>query len=73
MSLKRLLIVWLLALFVLFSHSPANGFQQIERDKDKGQMKVLAKLKRGDFIRVRTVSKREVRGYFRSFDGLYLV
>src|SRR5688572_9666343 len=72
MSLKRLLIVWLMALFVLFWHSPANAFEQTDR-KDKEQTKVLAKLKRGDFVRVRTAFQGEVKGHVRSFDGRSLI
>lgn len=71
MSRKRLLIVW--ALFMLFSHGVANASQQIACCKGKGQTEVLAKLKRGAFLRVRTASQGEVMGHFRSFDGSRLI
>ena len=71
MSAKRLLIVWLLALFVLFWPDPANAFQQSDRKEEK--TKVLAKLKRGDFVRVRTAFQGEVKGHVRSFDGRSLI
>lgn len=73
MSRKRLLVVWLAALLLLFSHGLANASQQIACCEGKGQTEVLAKLKRGTFLRVRTASQGEVRGYFRSFDGSRLV
>ena len=72
MSQKRLLTVWPV-LFVLFSYGLANASQQIACCKEKVQTETLAKLKRGDFLRVRTASQGEVRGHFRSFDGSRLV
>ena len=73
MSRKHLFIVWLPVLLVLFWHNPVGASQRIECSKGKGQTQAMAGLKRGDFIRVRTVSKREVRGYIRTFDGSRLV
>jgi hypothetical protein len=73
MSLKRLFIASVLSQLLLFSHNPAKCSQQIDRSKDKLQINILAKLKPGTFIRVRTTSQDEVRGQFRSFDGSRLV
>lgn len=73
MSRKHLFIMWLSVLFVMSWHRSVSGSQRIERCNNKGQTQVIAKLKDGDFIRVRTASKREVTGYFRMFDGSHLV
>ena len=71
MSRKRL-IIWLPVLFVLSWHHPVSASQQIECC-NKRQTQTIAKLKDGDFIRVRMASKRDVSGYFRTFDGSRLV
>ena len=70
MSRKHLLIVWLL---MVFWHHPVSASQRVECCKNKGQTQAIAKLRDGDFIRVRTASKRKVTGYFRTFDGSRLV
>jgi hypothetical protein len=73
MSQKHLFIVWLPVLFLVLGHYPATAWQRIECCKNKEQTQAIAKLKDGDFIRVRQASKREVSGYFRTFDGSRLV
>jgi hypothetical protein len=72
MSRKCLLIIWLPVLFVLSWHHSVSASPQIECC-NKRQTQAIAKLKDGDFIRVRMASKRDVSGYFRTFDGSRLV
>ena len=73
MSRKHFFIMWLPLLFVLFWHNPVSASQRIECCKSKGQPQAMAGLRRGEFIRVRTASGREVKGHFRTFDGSRLV
>jgi hypothetical protein len=73
MSRKHLFIMFMPVLFLVFWHHPVSASQRIECCKNKRQTQAIAKLKDSDFIRVRTASKREVRGYFRTFDGSRLV
>ena len=72
MSRKRLLIIWLPVLFVLSWHYSVSASPQIE-SCNKRQTQAIAKLKAGDFIRVRMASQRDVSGYIRTFDGSRLV
>jgi hypothetical protein len=71
MSRKHPFIVWLPILVVVFWHHPVSAAQRVECCNKPTQ--TIAKLKDGDFIRVRSAPKREVSGYFRTFDGSRLV
>lgn len=73
MSRTHLFIVWLPVFFVISWHHPVCATQRVECCNNKGPTHAITRLKDGDFIRVQTVAKREVSGYFRSFDGSRLV
>ena len=73
MSRNNLSALLLAALLMLFWHAPASASRRAECHKTQGQTRAAAKLKQGQFVRIRTASGLEVSGHFRSFDGSRLV
>ena len=67
------LAVLLPALLVLFWYAPVNGSGRVECQHTQGQTQAAAKLKQGQFIRIRTASGKKMSGHFVSFNGSLLV
>ena len=63
----------LTALLMLIWHDPVSASRRMECQDPQAQTHAAAKLKRGQFVRVRMTTGREVSGYFRSFDGSLLI
>ena len=70
---NNLSVLLLPALVVLLWHNPVSASRRVECQETQAQTQAAAKLKPGQFVRVRTASGREVKGHFRSFDGSRLV
>ncbi len=73
MPQNKLSVLLLPALIVLFWSNPVSASRRLECQETKTQTQAAARLKPGQFVRVRTISGREVKGHFRSFDGSRLV
>ena len=71
MQRNSLSVLLLTALLVLLWQDPVSASRGIECQETQAQM--AAKLKPGQFVRVRMTTGREVTGYFRSFDGSRLI
>ena len=72
MSRKRLLVL-LPALLMLSCCAPVNGSWRVEFHQTQGQTQAAARLKQGEFSRIRTSSGKKISGHFVSFDGSRLV
>ena len=73
MTRNNLSFLLLPALVVLLWHNPVSASREVECQETQAQTHVAAKLKAGQFVRVRMITGREVSGYFRSFDGSLLI
>ena len=73
MPQNKLCVLLLSAFVVLLWHNPVSASRRVECQETQAQTQAAAKLKPGQFVRVRTASGREVKGHFRSFDGSWLV
>ncbi len=73
MQRNRLSVLLLTALLVLLWHDPVSASRGMKCQETQAQMHAAAKLKPGEFVRVRMTNGREVSGYFRSFDGSRLI
>lgn len=73
MQRNNLSVLLLTAVLVLLWHDPVSASRGMECQETQAQTQVAAKLKPGQFVRVRMTSGREVSGYFRSFDGSLLI
>ena len=73
MRLNSLSVLLLSAVVVLLWHNPVSASRRMECQETQAPTQTAAKLKPGQFVRVRTTSGREVKGHFRSFDGSCLV
>lgn len=73
MQRNNLSVLLLTALLVLCWQDPVSASQGMEPQEIQAQTRAAAKLKRGQFVRVLMTNKREVSGYFRSFDGTRLI
>ena len=71
--LRKNLSVLLPALLMLVSYAPVNASRGVESHQTQWQTQAAAKLKQGQFIRIRTASGKKINGHFVSFDGLRLV
>ncbi len=73
MQRNNLSAVLLTALLVLLWHDPVSASRGMEFQEAQAQTHAVAKLKPGQFVRVRMTTGREVSGYFHSFDGALLI
>ena len=73
MQRNSLSVMLLTALLVLLWPDPVSASRGIECQETQAQTHAAAKLKPGQFVRVRMTTGREVSGYFRSFDGSRLI
>jgi hypothetical protein len=58
---------------MLFWYAPVNASRRVEFHQTQWQTQAAAKLKQGQFIRIRTASGKRISGHFVSFDGSRLV
>ena len=72
MSRNNLCVLLPAALAVLFWAPAARASQRAESHKTEAQAQA-ARLRRGQFVRIRTASRGEVSGHFRSLEGSRLV
>jgi hypothetical protein len=73
MQRNNLSVLLLTAFLVLLWHDPVSASRGMEYQETQAQTHAAAKLKRGQFVRVRMTTGRKVTGYFRSFDGSLLI
>ena len=73
MQTNNLSVLLLTALLVLLWHDPVSASPRMACQETQAQTHDAAKLKPGQFVRVRMTTGREVSGYFRSFDGSLLI
>jgi small nuclear ribonucleoprotein (snRNP)-like protein len=71
--LRKKLLVLLPALLMLFWCAPVNAIWRVEFHQTQGQTQAAARLKQGEFIRIRTASGKKMSGHLVSFDGSRLV
>ena len=73
MQRNSFLVLLLTALLVVLWHDPVSASRGTECQETQAQMHPAAKLRPGQFVRVRMTTGRELSGYFRSFDGSRLI
>lgn len=73
MRRNNLSAVLLTALLVFLWHDTASASPEMKCQETQAQTHAATKLKRGQFVRVRMTTGRELSGYFRSFDGSLLI